>query len=55
MSGTLNTDTREPVFVIELSELSDITGLEKVVVYKTGNLHGNVHAPSVTLKDGADF
>ena len=33
----------------------DITGGEKVVISKSGNVHGNIIAPRVTLEDGAIF
>ena len=33
----------------------DITGGEKVVISKSGNVHGNIVAPRVTLEDGAIF
>ena len=33
----------------------DITGTEKVVISKTGNVRGNIVAPRVTLEDGAIF
>ena len=33
----------------------DITGNEKVVISKSGNVRGNIVAPRVTLEDGAIF
>ena len=33
----------------------DITGTEKVVISKSGNVRGNIVAPRVTLEDGAIF
>ena len=33
----------------------DIHGEEKVVIKKSGNVHGNVTAPRVSLEDGARF
>jgi cytoskeletal protein CcmA (bactofilin family) len=33
----------------------DITGAEKVIISKSGNVHGNIVAPRVTLEDGAIF
>jgi cytoskeletal protein CcmA (bactofilin family) len=33
----------------------DISGVEKVVVTKTGRVQGNIVAPRVTLEDGAKF
>jgi cytoskeletal protein CcmA (bactofilin family) len=33
----------------------DITGVEKVVITKTGRVQGNIVGPRVTLEDGAKF
>ena len=33
----------------------DISGTEKVVISKTGNVLGNIQSPRVTLEDGAKF
>ena len=33
----------------------DITGIEKVIISKSGNVRGNIVAPRVTLEDGAIF
>ncbi len=33
----------------------DITGQEKVIISKTGNVRGNIKAPRVLLEDGAMF
>ena len=33
----------------------DITGAEKVIISKSGNVRGNIVAPRVTLEDGAIF
>ena len=33
----------------------DISGGENVVISKSGNVHGNIIAPRVTLEDGAIF
>ncbi len=33
----------------------DISGIEKVVISKSGNVRGNIVAPRVTLEDGAIF
>ena len=33
----------------------DISGGEKVIISKTGNVLGNIDAPRVTLEDGAKF
>ncbi len=33
----------------------DITGTEKVIILRSGNVHGNIVAPRMTLEDGAIF
>jgi cytoskeletal protein CcmA (bactofilin family) len=33
----------------------DVLGEEKVLIKKTGNVHGNVTAPRISLEDGAKF
>ena len=33
----------------------DLSGSEKVVISRTGNVHGNIVAPRMTLEDGAIF
>lgn len=33
----------------------DLSGAEQVVIYSTGNVHGDIVAPRVTLEDGCRF
>ena len=33
----------------------DVNGTEKVVISSSGNVHGNIVAPRMTLEDGAIF
>lgn len=33
----------------------DLSGAEQVVIYSSGNVHGNIVAPRVTLEDGCRF
>jgi cytoskeletal protein CcmA (bactofilin family) len=40
---------------IEGSLKGDVFGEERVVVKKTGNVHGNISAPQVSLEEGAKF
>lgn len=40
---------------IEGTVKGDISGVEQVVISKTGNVHGNIQSPRVTLEDGAKF
>lgn len=54
-SGRVTADVTARVVRIEGEVTGDITGIEKVVITKTGRVHGNVVAPRVTLEDGSKF
>jgi cytoskeletal protein CcmA (bactofilin family) len=54
-SGEVSADIHAKVIKIEGKVTGDITGVEKVVIAKSGNVHGNIVAPRVTLEDGAIF
>ena len=54
-SGRVNANVTAKIIKIEGEVKGDITGNEKVVVSKTGNVRGNIIAPRVTLEDGAKF
>ncbi len=41
--------------IIEGQITGDVTGSEKVILTKSGRVHGNIVAPRVTLEDGAKF
>jgi len=41
--------------IIEGELAGDMNGDEKVIIRETGNVHGNIVAPRVTLEDGAMF
>ena len=41
--------------IIEGELAGDMNGEEKVIIRETGNVHGNIVAPRVTLEDGAMF
>lgn len=54
-NGRVNADVRAKSVTI-LGELrGDVTGNEKVVIRKTGNVRGNIVAPRVSLEEGAMF
>lgn len=55
LAGKLKADISAKVVRIEGSVQGDISGLEKVIISKTGNVLGNIDAPRVTLEDGAKF
>jgi cytoskeletal protein CcmA (bactofilin family) len=54
-SGRVNANVTANVVRIDGEVTGDIIGIEKVVVTKTGRVHGNIVGPRVTLEDGAKF
>lgn len=54
-SGRVTADISARVVKIEGEVTGDITGSEKVVIARSGNVRGNIVAPRVTLEDGAIF
>ena len=54
-SGTVTADIQARVVKIEGEVKGDIRGKEKVIISQSGNVHGNIVAPRVTLEDGAIF
>ena len=54
-SGRVNANIKANVIRIEGEVQGDITGSEKVIISRTGNVRGNIVAPRVTLEDGAKF
>ena len=54
-SGRVSADINAKIVNIEGEVTGDITGNEKVVISKSGNVRGNIVAPRVTLEDGAIF
>lgn len=54
-SGEVCADIEAMVVKIEGKVTGDIVGNEKVIIAKSGNVHGNIIAPRVTLEDGALF
>ena len=54
-SGQVAADIQAKTIRIDGSVTGDISGNEKVVITKSGNVRGNIVAPRVTLEDGAIF
>lgn len=54
-SGQVSADIYANVIKVDGKVTGDITGSEKVVISKSGNVRGNIVAPRVTLDDGAIF
>lgn len=53
--GKVNADITAKVIMIAGEVRGDITGTEKVIISRSGNVHGNIVAPRMTLEDGAIF
>ena len=54
-SGRVNADITAKVIKIAGEVRGDLTGSEKVIISRSGNVHGNIIAPRMTLEDGAIF
>lgn len=54
-NGKVNADIIAKVIKIAGEVRGDLTGTEKVVISRSGNVHGNIVAPRMTLEDGAIF
>jgi len=54
-SGQVNADINAKVIKIAGQVRGDVNGTEKVLISRTGNVHGNIVAPRMTLEDGAIF
>ena len=54
-SGKVNADISAKVIRIAGEVRGDLSGTEKVVISSSGNVHGNIVAPRMTLEDGAIF
>jgi cytoskeletal protein CcmA (bactofilin family) len=55
MAGKVSANIKARTVRIEGNVRGDISGEEKVVIAKQGNVRGNIVAPRVTLEDGAIF
>lgn len=53
--GQVNADITAKVIKIDGAVKGDLIGTEKVVISRSGNVHGNIVAPRMTLEDGAIF
>jgi len=54
-TGRVNADITAKVIKIAGEVRGDIKGTEKVIISRSGNVHGNIVAPRMTLEDGAIF
>ncbi|MGD9021564.1 MAG: polymer-forming cytoskeletal protein [Lysobacterales bacterium] len=54
-NGKVKADITAKVVRIAGEVRGDVTGVEKVIISRTGNVHGNIIAPRMMLEDGAMF
>jgi len=54
-SGKVKADIKGKTVVVNGQVTGDITGGEKVIISKNGNVRGNIVTPRMTLEDGAVF
>ena len=54
-SGRVSADITAKTVRIDGEVTGDVSGGEKVIISKSGNVRGNIVAPRVTLEDGAVF
>ncbi|MDX2417914.1 MAG: polymer-forming cytoskeletal protein [Xanthomonadales bacterium] len=54
-SGRVSADITAKVIKIAGEVRGDVTGSEKVIILRSGNVRGNIVAPRMTLEDGAIF
>ena len=53
--GKVNATIHAQTVTIEGTLKGDVFGAERVIVKKTGNIHGNISAPQVSMEEGAKF
>ena len=53
--GQVNATIHAQTVTIEGTLKGDVFGAERVIVKKTGNIHGNISAPQVSMEEGAKF
>lgn len=54
-TGKVKANIQATQIIVEGELAGDMLGVEKVIIRDTGNVHGNIVAPRVTLEDGALF
>ena len=53
--GKVSANIHAQTITIEGTLTGDVFGAERVIVKKTGNVHGNISAPQVSMEEGAKF
>lgn len=54
-TGKVKADIKAKTVIVNGNVIGDITGGEKVIISKSGNINGNIVTPRMTLEDGAVF
>tara|TARA_B110001452_G_scaffold283_2_gene259 strand:- start:4064 stop:4552 length:489 start_codon:yes stop_codon:yes gene_type:complete len=54
-SGRLKANITAGIVRIDGMVKGDVSGIEQIVISKTGNVLGNILSPRITLEDGAKF
>lgn len=54
-TGKVKADIKGKTVIVNGQVTGDITGGEKVIISKSGDLRGNIVTPRMTLEDGAVF
>ncbi len=54
-SGKVKANIKGKIVIVNGQVVGDITGGEKVVISKTGDMRGNIVTPRMSLEDGAVF
>lgn len=54
-TGKVKANIEANQIIVEGKLEGDLNGNEKVIIRETGNVHGNIVSPRVTLEDGALF
>lgn len=54
-NGQVKADITAKIIKISGKVRGDLNGMEKVIIARSGNVHGNIVAPRMTLEDGAIF
>ncbi|MBT8146834.1 MAG: polymer-forming cytoskeletal protein [Gammaproteobacteria bacterium] len=54
-TGKVKADIKAKTVIVNGHVIGDITGGEKVIISKSGNINGNIITPRMTLEDGAIF
>ncbi len=54
-TGQVTADITAKIVTLEGDIKGEIKGVEKVIISKTGRIHGNIWSPRVILEEGAQF